>query len=147
VKKETWPMKGFPIAAVFFVIAALLAGCRKPANDPAIEQMLRANMQYAQNEDRAAYMATISPTSPIRAMTEKMLAQVFRVYDLKYDIESIELLSNDGRTATVRVVQTTRKVSGPVFRDNRLRVTNELRKVDGKWTIYNSKMEKMEYLN
>lgn len=124
----------------------LVAACHSK-NDSAIEQLLRTNVQCAQSEDRAGYMATIAPDSPIRGVTEKMLVQVFEMYDLRYDIESIEVLSNDGSKAAVRVVQTTRKLSGPAFRDNRVRMTSELHKIDGDWRLYNSKVEKIDYLN
>ncbi len=135
------------MAAVGIALLFLSACGKKPLQDPAIEELMRSNLHYAQTEDRKGYMSTLSPQSPIRLPTETMLTQVFSLFDLSYEMEDLEVTANDGETAVVRVTQLTRKVKGPSFRDNRVRMTNELRKVDGRWTIYNSSVDKIEYLD
>jgi hypothetical protein len=133
------------IALLLFSGSALLASCQKRA-DPAIEALFRSNFSYAQNEKLSEYMSTIDPSAPMRGQTEVIVKKLFSTYDLSYDLESIEVISEDSTQAVVRVSQTTKKVKGPDFRDNRIVTTNKLRKSGDQWKIFDSKVEKIEYL-
>ena len=42
--------------------------------------------------------------------------------------------------ATLHVIQTTEKVSGPDFRNNRLDVVHTLKKHNGLWKVYSTKV-------
>jgi hypothetical protein len=49
--------------------------------------------------------------------------------------------------AAVHFVQITRKVSGPAFRDNRVEGEHLLHKKDGKWLVYDTRADKIDYLD
>jgi hypothetical protein len=67
--------------------------------------------------------------------------------DLSYRLDSYDVLSLDDTHARVRVTQTTTKVSGPAFKNNRVTMTDDLVKQDGKWLISTSTPEKVDYLD
>ncbi len=129
------------------LIGIAFTACDGKSKDPAITELMTANMAACQREDMDRAMATVHPDSPMREQTETMLAQVFAAYDLSYTLDSMEILSNDGDVARVRVKQTTRKVDGPAFRDNRIQIVNELRKSGDDWKLYDSSIENISYLD
>ena len=65
---------------------------------------------------------------------------MFKTYDVEYKIDSYKLISYDGDTAAVEIVVTTKKIRGPEFQDNQTKQKHNLKKIDGKWYIVNSKM-------
>ena len=134
---------------LFFLLACSaldFSGCKKK-EDPSIEKLLRDNLSYSATENIDGYLSTIHPHSPIFAQTLKFLPKVFQTYDLNYTIDSISVVSVDSEKALVRVTQTTTRKSGPAFRNNRLLMLDELRKSNGQWKLYNSTMEKIDYLD
>lgn len=133
-------------ALLLFECVLLLSSCQKKTSDSEIEELFRSNFFHAQNEDLSEYMATIDPSAPMRDQTQRVVAQLFSDYDLSYNLESIEIISESATQATVRVTQTTKKVSGPDFKDHCVITNNELRKNGGKWRIFISNIEKIEYL-
>ena len=72
---------------------------------------------------------------------------MFELYDLKYELDSLNVISQTDDEARVECIQTTSKVKGPAFRDNRIVFIHSLKKSEGYWKIYNSKVVKLDYLN
>ena len=152
---------GVKIAALLALVS-LTAGCSvigdmldqpgivlPPDSDipPDIMAALEENLRAADAEDLPAYMATIHEDSDLYGSTESLMENLFELYDLDYEVETVELVSLSGGEAKLRVTQVTRKVSGPAFRDNRVTVLHALRKSGGQWKFYNTVVLKIEYLD
>lgn len=75
------------------------------------------NLNAMQNENMSEALYDID--APLRAGMEAQIREMFARYDLSYRLVSFELLSCDGTTARVKVVQDTRKRRGPAFTNNR----------------------------
>jgi hypothetical protein len=152
---------GVKIAALLTLVS-LTAGCSvmgdmldqpgiappaDPDIPPDIMAALEENLRAAEAEDLLAYMATIHEDSDLYGSTESLMENLFELYDLDYEVETLELVSLAGGEAKLRVTQVTRKVSGPAFRDNRITVLHALRKSGGQWKFYNTVVLKIEYLD
>ena len=104
------------------------------------------NAQTLEDEDLSGYMSTIHPDSPAYGTTEDVISELFDMYKLKYDVKSVKVLSIDGDEARVRVRMITSKISGPEFADNDLTAVHVLKKDGGKWKIYETKIESIDYV-
>ena len=144
-------MKRVFILVLTTIIAGIFAsGCDTTTeieNDNEVTLVLYQNMRAAEDENLVAYMATIHELSPMYAATEQQMKQFFNTYDLEYELKDIEVIEKFEQEARVKFVQITRKVSGPAFRNNKVTGIHILRKSDGKWKIYNTETEKIEYLD
>jgi ketosteroid isomerase-like protein len=94
-------------------------------------------------------MRTIHDDSPAKADTHTAMQKIFSDFNLAYYLVQYEIISISVESADIRVTQDTRKVSGDLpFRDNRLTAVHTLRRTaDGKWKIYYSEMEDVQFLN
>ena len=110
-----------------------------PAASPAanIMTVVAENVRATQAEDMTAVMATIHSESPVREGTKQACAVAFRSYNLEYKILSVRYVGQDGPYAVARVRQSTRKVSGPEFRNNEVDMIQVFRKENGKWKFWN----------
>lgn len=114
-----------------------------------VVNVIKWNLYYAQTEDIAGYMRTIHEESPGRTDTQSAMQKVFGEANLTYQLIFYEIISITPDSADIRVTQDMRKVSGDLpFRDQRLTALHSLRKTDdGKWKIYYSEVEDVQYLN
>jgi hypothetical protein len=117
----------------------------KPAGDPLL--VVRENIRAMNSRDLDKTMATIDEQSEAYDKTKDLARRLFAAYDLRYELDSATVIEKTDENAKVECVQTTRKVSGPAFRDNRIRIVHLLRNVDGEWKIYGSQMQKIDYLD
>lgn len=124
-------------------------GCVKsPSDQSAIRQCIQKNLRASQDEDIDAIWETFKPSSEQeKEQTTAILKMLFEACDLSYTIESYKLLKLEGDQADVEVVQVTKKISGPEFRDNRSTFQHSLKKIDGCWFIIGTKPMKIEYIN
>lgn len=138
-------MKKFLIAIAAIL---LITVCAKTTSDQAaILAVIQANLKAMENEDVEATMATIDPSSTAYAMTQEMIKVIFDQYDLKYEISGLKVLKTTDQEAEVAFTQVTRKVSGPDFRNNKIQGIHTLRKVNGAWKIFASRIVKTTYLD
>lgn len=101
-----------------------------------IKAALQANADYSNKEDLNGVLSTIDDSSPIYDQTKQTYAQIFKAYDLDNAVESTKILDYTGTEAYVYTVQTTKRLSGPEFTDNRAFTVNALVKADdGSWKI------------
>ena len=75
-----------------------------------------------------------------------MLEDVYRNYDMEYTLAGVKLLKSSGTRAEVSFTLTTRKIWGPAFRDNVVVGVFILRKEDGRWKLYDQRVDDIEYL-
>ncbi|MEO0947420.1 MAG: hypothetical protein AAFY11_04615 [Cyanobacteria bacterium J06641_5] len=114
----------------------------------AIQALIDENLRTFNIGDLDAHMATIDPSSPAYESTRALAVGLSSRFDLEATLEGEpEFINVDGDTARVRVTQVTRERSGaPGFRDNRVRVVHELRRIAGDWKIFNAEIEQVTYL-
>jgi len=138
------------LVVLFAAIVALAAvsGCGKESqtpNDP--ESVVRENIKAMNEKDLDAMMATIDEQSPSYDQTKTMAKKLFEMYDLKYELDSLKVIMQTEDEARVECIQTTSKVKGPGFKDNRISFIHSLKKSEGNWKIYTSFVRKLDYLN
>ncbi|MEX2461944.1 MAG: stalk domain-containing protein [Paenibacillaceae bacterium] len=113
------------------------------------EQILHVvdqNLIYSQNEDLDGYISTLDPSTPGIEQIKDQVGQINAAYDLKYEYENIEINSVEKEKASVKLTQSTTKVSGPEFGNNKINLIMDLIKVNGEWKLTTSKILKIEYL-
>ncbi len=113
----------------------------------AIESVVVLNLKALNEENIEAYMATIDPNSPGFEVTKNAIAQSFSIYDLNYVMNNFNVATITGNTAIVTVDQTTTKIRGPQFRNNRMVLMHQFNKSNGQWKMFSSQIQKVEYLN
>ena len=142
-------MKRLSIALIAAIVAiTAVPGCSQEAktpNDPA--SVVQENINAMNGEDLDKAMATIDEQSASYDQTKKVAKQLFELYDLKYELDSLKVISQTDDDARVECIQITTKVKGPAFRDNRIVFVHSLKKSEGNWKIYNSKVVKLDYMN
>lgn len=113
----------------------------------AIQSVVVLNLKALNEENIEAYMATIDPKSPGFELTKNAIAQSFSIYDLNYVMNKFDVTTITGNTAIVTVDQTTTKIQGPQFRNNRMVLKHQFNKSNGQWKMFSSEFQKVEYLN
>jgi hypothetical protein len=137
----------FIVMVIFSVLMSLSCSSSKEKEKAAIEQLIKSNAEFFQKEELDAYIGTLDPTSPEIENTRAMMVELFENYDLKLTIESTRILKMSDNKADVEVVQVTSKVNGGEFRDNRINIVHQLKKIDGAWKITGSKTIKIDYFD
>ena len=138
----------FVVLFAFILASTSIPGCSQEAetpNDPI--SVVQENIKAMNDRDLDRTMATIDEQSPSYDQTKQVAKKLFEMYELKYELENVRVITQTDDEARVACVQTTKKVSGPGFRDNRIDFVHTLRKVDGNWKIYYSNVNKIDYLN
>ncbi|PHX55705.1 hypothetical protein CP500_009425 [Tychonema bourrellyi FEM_GT703] len=112
-----------------------------------IKSIVLLQIKALNEENIEAYMSTIDPGYRGFEVTKNIQLQIFSQYDLKYVINQFDVISLSSNTAVIRVDQTTTKIRGPQFRNNRLVLIHNLNKSNGQWKMFSSEVQKIEYLN
>lgn len=111
------------------------------------EEAIQANTDYMNSENLEGVMSTIYPESDSYEITENLVIQLFKAYDLNYKIEKLEVVDEDENESEVNFTQLTTKINGPKFRDNRVKGTHILKKDGDSWKIFSTKIIDTEFLN
>ncbi|MHB9288735.1 twin-arginine translocation signal domain-containing protein [Halobacteriales archaeon Cl-PHB] len=127
----------------WFVYDSYLAG--PGGGKAAVRTTLQDNIRGYETENLQLVRETTHPESPAYDSTIEQARRMFEEYELRYDL-TIHSVSIDGDRASAEVTQTTRKVSGPEFRDNRLRAVHRLRPYQSDWRVYSSQARDVEYI-
>ncbi|HHI93227.1 MAG TPA: hypothetical protein ENK04_06895 [Gammaproteobacteria bacterium] len=105
------------------------------------------NLKYIQEEDADRSMSTMHSQSPAYLPTKNMLPQIFGSYKLSYELLSFKFIAYDGDLAYARVKQSTKKISGPAFRNNEIDMVQLFRKESGVWKLWAQVNIDIEYIN
>jgi hypothetical protein len=112
-----------------------------------ILHVINQNVIYSQNEDLDGYISTIDPSTPGLEQLRAQLVGINAAFEFKYKFENIEIISVEKEKATVKLTQSTLKVSGPEFANSKVDLLMNLIKVNGEWKLTTSKLLKIDYLN
>ena len=111
-----------------------------------VKQVIQDNIKYLNDEDLGKCMSTIHSKSRGYATNKKQTENLFQRYDLSYKIDKTAFVAKDKDYAYVRVIQTTKKLKGPAFRDNKIEILHILKMEGDQWKIWTSAILKIEYL-
>jgi hypothetical protein len=119
-------MKFWTIISFMFVL--IIAPIGKCGQDDEAINLLRKQIETANNRDLNGYMSTIDSSNP-------------------YYSQIKEIMKSKVGFVVVRATVTTKFISGPVKgQNNRVTTDNEIKLVSGKWKLTNGKLVKMEVL-
>lgn len=113
----------------------------------AIKSVIVESTKAMNEENLEAVLATTDETSPEFQLIKQVMPYLFKTYDLKHEIHNIKVVEILEDKATLTATEITKKINGPTFRNNKLLAIYTLKKSDGKWRIYSTKIENFEYLN
>lgn len=114
--------------------------------DPKITEeliaVIKENIAASEAEDKERVLKTIHKDSPQYKSTVNGMDFVFASYDMKFDLEQVEVLEVTGDDAKVYYMQVTRAIRGEGFAPTRATGIHHMKKENGKWKIFRT-----EYLN
>lgn len=136
---EDWKINNLQIKGVQYILPDKLLNA-KPAvtksDETDILAVLKSNLDYTNAENIQGVLSTIDPESPALEQTKQLFSQIFTVYDLKFTLESAKIIHYTQDTTAVYMVQTSIKLKGPEFQDNRSTSVTTLKKSKaGKWML------------
>ncbi len=102
--------------------------------------------EYANQGDIEGVISTVSSDSPGYQQTAANLNQTLVLYDLQIEISDVELIALTEDEAVIQAAQTTVKLAGPEFEDNRSIAQHLLVKQSGQWKLYYSELLFIAYL-
>ncbi|WP_310831766.1 copper amine oxidase N-terminal domain-containing protein [Paenibacillus pedocola] len=141
-KDSGWKISNVQVQAMKYSLpeGVLNAAVTVPQTDEAaIKAVFAANIDFTNKEDLEGVQSTIDESSPAYEQNKVMAGQVFQAYDLQTVIESSKIIDYTGNEAAIYSVQTTKKLKGPQFQDNRTTMVTTLKKsADGKWKLVQS---------
>jgi hypothetical protein len=102
----------------------------------AIHQTFLKNLKAAQAEDLPGMMKTFHRQSPLYQWTKKKTTEIFKAYNLDYQLLSFKYISRDGEYAFARTRYRIRKISGPAFQNKEMDTLQIFRQEKGEWKLW-----------
>src|SRR5687768_11448427 len=81
----------FPIAALACAFAACTPNVK--SEEEAVFSAIRENLQAMEREDIDAVMATVHPATPDFEASKGVIQDIFKKYDLKFELTALKLVS------------------------------------------------------
>jgi len=132
---------------ILLVLMLLPAVFAETYENEQVMQVIYENLLFSEREDVESMMRTLHPESPGYAYTRKLMEKAFQMFDLKYELINQEVRSVADDEAKVYFKQKTIKVGGDAeFKDNIIEGVHTLKKYNGKWLIYSTKIDRTQYL-
>ncbi len=111
-----------------------------------LRAVIRTNIHAWGSKNINLLRSTTHPESPLLETSDLMARYIFARYKLKYTVTKVTALKADEEEAEVEVHQTTEKIDGPAFRNNRAVVVHTLKKENGKWKMWSSEVTLLQFL-
>ena len=138
------------VLAVGLLLVGLVGGARSQSVSPQDELEIRNWMEQAvralESEDLPAVLSTLDPASPFRPQAEQLGKSLFEQFDLRYELEDMQVGRSTPEGVEVRATLAARRTGGAAFRDVRATVFGLLRKTTNGYKLYTGRIEKREYL-
>jgi hypothetical protein len=103
--------------------------------------VIKENIAATEAKDKERVINTISKDSPQLQSTINGMDYVFANFDMKFELEKVEVIELNGDEAKVYYIQTTQAIRGEGFTPTRVSGIHQMKKENGKWKIF-----KTEYL-
>jgi ketosteroid isomerase-like protein len=111
-----------------------------------LQALFKKHIQALNKEDLQAYLATLDPKSAQYKEAQTQTQKLFKEYDLKYEVETIEVISIGQQNAVVKMIATVKKIKGGSFADSKIVAYNTLRKTSQGWRIADTQIESVNAL-
>jgi hypothetical protein len=98
--------------------------------------VIKENIAATEAKDKDRVLKTIHKDCPQRRSTIQGMDYVFANFDLKFNLEQIEVLEITGEDAKLYYMQTTRAIRGEGFPPTRATGIHHMKKENGKWKIF-----------
>ncbi|MNO38594.1 hypothetical protein D3C76_287000 [compost metagenome] len=136
---EDWKINNLQIKAVQYILPDKLLDAEPvvtKADEMDILAVLKSNLDYTNAENIQGVLSTIDPESPAIEQTKQLYSKIFAAYDLKSNLESAKIIHYTKDSAAVYMIQTSIKLKGPDFQDNRSTSVTTLKKSkEDKWLL------------
>lgn len=133
---------------IIFAVLFAVSGCGPvlgPRESPA--EVIRAHFEAMNREDLEAAMSYLDSDGPNYAITRSTTEQLFKNYDIRYSVEVLGEVSSEKKgERRVKVVQTTQKIAGPAFVDNKMTAYYVLKEGYFSWKIIRTEIFNVERL-
>jgi hypothetical protein len=104
------------------------------------------NAAYKGKEDIEGVITTYDTESIDIEQTKTNFAQLFSSYDLKYEVEAMEMISLEKDKASAKITLATTRIAGESFADNKTDQIIYLNKINGEWKIETTQDIKIDYM-
>ena len=118
-----------------------------PKDRKIFQQVFAKHLSALNQEKLGDYLATLDSTSPNYSAAKASTLKLFKNYDLKYDLKTVEVLSLSKQEAVVKLIVNVKKIKGGEFTDSQLVTINTVRKTNSQWRIYDTQVENISALN
>lgn len=135
------------VAILSSAAAGALSQEEQPSVADTVRRLMEANLAAATAEDVDAYMATLHPDSPGAAATRQQMFQLLSTYDLSFRLLDFEFLGADAEYAVARTHHETRRLRGPVFRDNVVDGIQVFRLDGDEWRLWSTVVLEIKFAN
>ena len=98
--------------------------------------VIKENIAATEAKDKERVINTISKDSPQLQSTINGMDYVFANFDMKFELEQVEVIEVNGDEAKVYYVQTTQAILGEGFAPTRASGIHQMKKENGKWKIF-----------
>jgi hypothetical protein len=98
--------------------------------------VIKENIAATEAEDKKRVLSTIHKDSPQFRSTTQGMDYVFANFDMKFELEQVEVIEVNGDEAKVYYVQTTQAIRGEGFAPTRASGIHNMKKENGKWKIF-----------
>jgi hypothetical protein len=131
------------------VLALFFAGCHgvTEADKAAALATVKLNLEAMQERNFDALIATIHSQSPFFEKLKMQTEQLFKRYEIQYELKSAVVESVTRDTIRMRFEQVATKTSGPPdFKSNRSTGVYTLRREGGAWKLWSTDVQQVTYL-
>jgi hypothetical protein len=127
--------------------AAPAKGISASAQDrQAVKSLVARHLQALNKEDLKNYLATLDAKSSKYDQVKQQTAQLFKDYDLKYELKSLEIVSLNNSSGVVKMVANVKRLRGASFNDSKIVTYNTVHKTKGIWQISDTEVESLTAL-
>ncbi len=121
--------------------AAISGQTIRPADRQVFQQVFTKHLRALNQENLNNYLATLDSRSPKYSAAKVATLKLFQDYDLKYELQSVDVISLGRQDAVVRLTATVKKIKGGEFTDSQMVTLNTIKKTNGQWRIYDTQVE------
>jgi hypothetical protein len=119
----------------------------RPADRQIFQQVFIRHLHALNQENLSNYLATLDPKSPKYSPAKTATQKLFKDYDLKYEWQSVDVISLGQQDAVVRLTATVKKIKGRGFTDSQMVTLNTVKKTNGQWRIYDTQVESISAIS
>jgi hypothetical protein len=139
--------QSLPVAGGTMTISDAAPAVSASAQDrKAVKSLFARHLQTLNKEDLKNYLATLDSKSSKYDQVKQQTTQLFKDYDLKYELKSLEIVSLNNSSGVVKMVANVKRLRGASFNDSKVVTYNTVHKTKGTWQISDTEVESLTAL-